>query len=114
MDLRAIVRERMIAQHGIERGAMTALAALVAPRWGVLPSYAVQRLSRWFAGTADPPVSQIEVVLDVLGPQATPVRLRGLLGATLFEGRLVKTKGAKDEEHRVERNGGDRRRARGI
>jgi hypothetical protein len=68
-DLRAIVRARMIDVHGHERGAMAALAAKVAPRWGVLPSDALSRLSRWLRAVEPTDIKgeQLVHVLDVLG-----------------------------------------------
>lgn len=44
LDLRAIVRARM-AELGLDQAA---LAARVAPAWGIQPDSAVKKLSRWF------------------------------------------------------------------
>lgn len=49
LDLRAIVRARM-EELGLDQAA---LAARVAPAWGIQPDSAVKKLSRWFNRRGD-------------------------------------------------------------
>ena len=62
-DLRALVRARMLAL-GIKQAA---LAARLAPRWGVSHDSAVRRLSRWQTRAADITSDPLADVLAELG-----------------------------------------------
>lgn len=56
IDLRALTRAAMIAQHGREEGAQAALARRLAAPWRVSPESAKRQLNRWLQGgsmTAD-------------------------------------------------------------
>lgn len=66
-DLRALVRARMVAQHGGEDGAQSALARRMAPRWGIPNDQAAERLSRWFHRRRDMPTDAFAELLAELG-----------------------------------------------
>jgi hypothetical protein len=66
-DLRAIVLARMVALHGAEEGARAAAARLVAPRWGLAPDQAAERISRWLNRRREMTTDALFALLVVLG-----------------------------------------------
>ena len=62
VDLRAIVRARM-AKLNLDQAA---LAALVAPAWGIQPDSAVKKLSRWFNRRGDMTTGAFAALLTAL------------------------------------------------
>lgn len=63
VDLRAIVRARM-AEFNLDQAA---LAARVAPAWGIQPDSAVKKLSRWFNRRGDMTTDAFAALLGALG-----------------------------------------------
>lgn len=73
LDLRAIVRARMIEVHGGEEGAQRALAKAMTPLWGMTRWRSAEaRLIRWFSGERDMTSDPLAAMLDYLDLDVLP------------------------------------------
>lgn len=73
VDLRAIVEQRRLAL-GLTRAA---LARRMAPRWGLMPDRAAEKLSRFFnrAHGKSMSIEALEALLDELGLDVVPRKI---------------------------------------
>lgn len=71
MSLRGVILARAVELHGSEHGSKIHLARLVAPRWGLLPDRAEEKIHRFLRGQ-NMGSRDLEVLLDVLGLEVAP------------------------------------------
>lgn len=71
MSLRGVILARAVELHGSEKGCKAHLARLVAPRWGLMPDRAEEKIHRFLRGQ-NMGSRDLEVLLDVLGLEVAP------------------------------------------